>query len=39
MRKQQESNGLYEDWESFSDTETLLGLKGRPLPPGTAAPH
>jgi len=26
------SNGLYEDWESFSDTDAYLGLKGKPLP-------
>ena len=24
------SNGLYEDWESFSDTDAYLGLKGKP---------
>ena len=28
-------NGLYEDWESFSDTDRILQHKGRKLPAGT----
>lgn len=29
-------NGIYEDGESFSDTEKYLQINDRPLPPGTA---